>query len=138
MREIGRRLTVGARVPAGRRRGSGQRSHVSDAPVISGDPGVHDATRLGEASSKASSRSSVSSWSGREAGLEVLTAPACFGRCRILQDKGKIKYVHVRQIKGSPGVSRRDGRITSFCRNRCFTVADRCSSGEKSPSLAAI
>jgi hypothetical protein len=60
------------------------------------------------------------------------------GRCRILQDKGKIKYVHVRQIKGSPGVSKRDSEITSFCRNRCFTVADRCSSGEKFPSLAAI
>jgi hypothetical protein len=52
--------------------------------------------------------------------------------------KGGEKYVHVRQMKGSPGVSRRDGGITLFCQNRCFTVADRCSSGEKSPSLAAI
>jgi hypothetical protein len=115
----------------GRRRGNGQRSHVGDAPVISGDAGVHDAMRLGEASSKASSRSSFSSWSGREAGLVVLTAPACFGRCRVLQDKAKGKYVYVRQIKGSPGVSRRDGVVTLLRRNRRFTAAGLCFSGEQ-------
>jgi hypothetical protein len=86
-----------------------------------------DAVRMGERSA-----ASISSWSGREAGLEVLTAPACFGRCRILQDKEKIKYVHVCQIKGNPGVSRRDGGITLYRRNRRFTAAALGFSGEES------
>jgi hypothetical protein len=90
-----------------------------------------DEGRCDEATSNPWSLRSIASWRDAEGRLEVLTAPACFGRCWILQDKGRRKYVHVRQIKGSPGVSRRDGGITSFCRNRCFTVADRCSSGEK-------
>jgi hypothetical protein len=89
-KEKGQKLTGRLGFRRGHRR-CGQRSHVGDAPVIPGNAGVHDAMRLGEASSKASSRSSVSSWSGREAGLEVLMAPACFSRCRILQDKGKGK-----------------------------------------------
>jgi hypothetical protein len=95
------------------RRDSGQRSHVGDAPAISGDDGVYDVMRLGEASSKASSRSSVSSWSGREAGLEVLTAPACsviVGYCKIRGKENMSMSARSRGFQGYHG-----GTVESPC-----------------------
>jgi hypothetical protein len=132
LRERRERAYREARVPVRVRRRCAQGSNSGGAAAGPGRRRCHDDDQEDTASSKTWSALSISSRGRRGRRLEVLTAPACFGRCRILQDKGKIKYVHVRQIKGSPGVSRRDGEITLHRRNRRFTAAALGFSGEES------